>query len=76
MMNILQHLMQLPIIYLYFFTYARGILNITPVWSCHCKDISMFVSDCELPDVSETSVGFICVHVICTSPNDYKIITM
>lgn len=53
--------MQLPIINLNFFIYAKGILKVIPMWSCHCHDICMFVLECEFPDVSGTSVGFISV---------------
>ena len=66
--------MQLPVKNLYFFIYAKGIMKVIPVWRCYSKDICSFISECIFPGVSETSVGFISVDVICTSPNDYKII--
>jgi len=53
----------------------RGIVKVIPVWRCYCNDICRFISQCKFPNVSETSVGFIYVDVICTSlPCDYQVI--
>jgi len=76
MTYIRQQFMQLPVKNFYFFIYARGILKVIPVWRCQCNDICMFTSERKFSVVSETSVGLISVGVICTSPNDYKIIMM
>lgn len=76
LVRFMKYFIQLPIMNLCFFIYSRDILRVIPVWSGHCNDICVFVSECEFPDVSETSIGFISIDVICTSPYDYKIITV
>jgi hypothetical protein len=67
MLHILQHFMQLPIINFYFFIYARGFLKIISMWGCHCSNISMFILEWKFSYMSEASVRFISVNVICFS---------